>query len=67
MSKTFANPVFFAATAILFTVASFTNASGAAASSSLLINSDRVAPVEMRSGSTLPPDPWEPNVAVAGK
>jgi hypothetical protein len=50
----------FAAAAILFAVASFANTSGAV-STSLVINSDKtIAPIEMKSSGTLPPDPWQP-------
>jgi hypothetical protein len=64
MSKTLANPMLFAAAAVLFAVASFANNSGVV-STSLVMNPDReTAPIEMRSGGSLPPDPFEdpPNV-----
>ena len=67
MSKSLASPIVFAAAAILFAVASFANTSGAV-STSLVINSDKtMAPIEMRSSGTLPPDPWTPPPMVAKK
>jgi hypothetical protein len=64
MSKSLASPIVFAAAAILFAVASFANTSGAV-STSLVINSDKtMAPIEMKSSGTLPPDPWTPPPAM---
>jgi hypothetical protein len=67
MSKSLASPIVFAGAAILFAVASFANTSGAV-STSLVINSDNtIAPIEMKSSGTLPPDPWVPPALVAQK
>ena len=67
MSKALANPGFFAAAAILFAVASFANTSGAV-STSLVINPDKtIAPIEMKSSGTLPPDPWQTPPAMIAK
>jgi hypothetical protein len=66
MSKALANPIMFAAAVVLFAVASFANTSSAV-STSLIISTDKtIAPIEMKSGGSLPPDPWEdPPVMVA--
>jgi hypothetical protein len=67
MSKALASPMFFATAAVLFAVASFANASGAV-SSSLVITTDKtIAPIEMKSSGTLPPDPWTPPPAMIAK
>ena len=67
MSKALSNPAFFAAAAVLFAVASFANTSGAV-STSLVINPDKtMAPIEMKSSGTLPPDPWTPPPAMIAK
>jgi hypothetical protein len=60
MSKALASPIVFATAAILFAVASFANTSGEV-STSLIITTDKtMAPIEMKSSGTLPPDPWQP-------
>jgi hypothetical protein len=54
MLKTLSNPMSFAAAAILFAVASF-----ATPSAGVIGSGDRIAPIEMKSSGTLPPDPWQ--------
>jgi hypothetical protein len=59
MSKALANPLLFAAAVVLFAVASFANTSNDVSTSLILSTDKAVTPIEMKSGGSLPPDPWE--------
>ena len=67
MSKALASPIVFAAAAILFAVASFANTSGEVSTSLIIGNDKTMAPIEMKSSGTLPPDPWTPPPAMIAK
>ena len=67
MSKALASPLSFAAAAILFAVASFANTSGEVSTSLVIGTGGTIAPIEMKSSGTLPPDPWQVPPAMVAK